>query len=71
MDFNASLEKEIGLMSSVKATAASRSGEMIYYEPLYTFNLKFFCVEILLWILASELKIQFYFLVKLSNAVVP
>ena len=29
-------------MSSVKATAASRSGEMIYYEPLYAFNLKFF-----------------------------
>jgi hypothetical protein len=26
--------KKIGLMSNVKATAASRSGEMIYYEPL-------------------------------------
>ena len=32
---------KIGLMSSVKATAASRSGEMIYYEPLYAFNFKF------------------------------
>ena len=28
-------------MCSVKATAASRSGEMIYYEPLYPFNFKF------------------------------
>ena len=58
-------------MSSVKATAASRSGEMIYYEPLYAFNLKIFCVEILLWILASELRIQLQFLLKLSNAVLP
>ena len=30
-----------GLMCSVKATAASRSGEMIYYEPLYAFNFRF------------------------------
>ena len=50
--------KKIGLMSSVKATAASHSGEMIYYEPIYPFNFKFFCVEILLWILAGELRIQ-------------
>ena len=51
--------KKIDLMSSAKATAASRSGEMIYYEPLglYAFNFSF-CVEILLWILASELRIQ-------------
>ena len=55
-------------MCSVKATAASRSGEMIYYEPLYAFNFKF-CVEILLWILASELRIQLQFFVKMSNSV--
>ena len=55
-------------MCSVKPTTASRSGEMIYYEPLYAFNFKF-CVEILLWILASELRIQLQFLVKMSNSV--
>ena len=33
--------KKIGLMSSVKATAASHSGEMINYEPINAFNFKF------------------------------
>jgi hypothetical protein len=33
--------KKIGLMSSVKTTAASHSGEMINYEPMYAFNFKF------------------------------
>jgi hypothetical protein len=33
--------KKIGLSSSVKATAASHSGEMINYETIYAFNFKF------------------------------
>ena len=49
--------KKIGLMSSVKALAASHSGEMINYEPIYAFNFKFLR-RVLLWTKASELRIQ-------------